>query len=69
MDDLVLSHIREICRTQKKNPELKVSLEKVEHVIQMIERVKAVESLKVHRVEFDIVDWRFDMKTLLSNLN
>ena len=36
----------------------------------MVDRVKTFDQmLKVHRAEFDIVDWSFDMKALLNNLN
>jgi len=35
----------------------------------MMERIKSAKSLKVHRAEFDIVDWRFDLATLISNLH
>lgn len=62
--------MKEVFKSESKhNDEMKDEFNKVEKVIKTMERIKASKSLKVHRTEFDIVDWRFDLPTLLNNLN
>ena len=66
IDELSLTHIKEILvrdiklrgDTEKEKQQLQ---EKVHRFLKMMERVKFAKYLKIHKYEFDVVDWRFDM--------